>query len=378
MRSVWIFDHPHPFWLTGALASVALLCASAVSAEPLLEALPAEPDSPSHLETTPEGEPGEAGDQRDLRAEIASMVEAMEHGTYSGRFVHMRGDQLDLMRVVHRHVDGHRVELMVSENGEVREIRRLGDRCACVWPERKQVMLGDYPNINSRLSGERFESVGQLSDNYRLIDLGDSRVAGQACHLMAVVPRDQLRYGYKLCIGKSSPLLLRMSIYDESGHPIEHNQFTQIERIESARLTFQDDLTAGLKDRFERVELGGEPVEKAPIRQQRWVVDPLPAGFDVRSRGWRRNPVTGQYFEHIVVSDGLATASVFVEKRDGDAARQVTRTDQGMTMAARSVDSVRVTAIGDVPAATVEFLVENTVREDDMAPSAKETQGESR
>lgn len=381
MRPIRFLDFPFLSRVTGTVVSVALLCASNASAEPLLKALPAEPEAPSHLETAADGKPGDAGDaddQRDLSDEIAAMVEAMAHGTYGGRFIHMRGDQLDLMRVIHRHVDGQRVELMVSENGEVREIRRLGDRCACVWPEREQVMLGDYPNINSRLSGERFESVGELSANYRLIDLGDSRVAGQACHLMAVVPRDDLRYGYKLCIGDSTPLLLRMSIYDESGHPIEHNQFTQIERIESARLAFQDDLTAGLEDNFERVELGGEPVEEAPIRQQQWVVDPLPAGFEVRSRGWRRNPVTGQYFEHIVVSDGLATASVFVEKRDGDAARQVTRTDQGMTMAARSVDSVRITAIGDVPAATVELLVENTVRDAGAVPAAEEPVVESR
>ena len=378
MRPIRFLDIPLLSLVTGTLVSVAFVWASNVSAEPILKALPAEPAASSHLETTPQGERGKAGAQRGLSQKIAAMVEAMARGTYGGRFIHMRGDQLDLMRVIHRHVDGQRVELMVSENGEVREIRRLGDRCACVWPERGQVMLGDYPNINSRLSGERFESVGELSANYRLIDLGGSRVAGQACHLMAVVPRDDLRYGYKLCIGESTPLLLRMSIYDESGRAIEHNQFTQIEPIESVRLNFQDDLTAGLKNKFERVELGGEPVEEAPIRQQQWVVDPLPAGFDVRSRGWRRNPVTGQYFEHIVVTDGLATASVFVEKRDGDAAHRVTRTDQGMTMAVRSVDSVRITAIGDVPAETVERLVENTVRDAGAVPAAEEPAVESR
>lgn len=364
--------------VTGTLVSVTLFCVSSVSAEPLIKALPAEPEAPSQLETTTSGEPGQAGNERDLRQTIASMVDAMSHGTYGGRFIHMRGDQLDLMRVIHRYVDGQRVELMVSENGEIREIRRLGDRCACVWPERQQVMLGDYPNINSRLSGERFEAADRLSKNYRLIDLGDSRVAGQACQLMAVVPRDEFRYGYKLCIGKTTPLLLRMSIYDESGSPIEHNQFTELEQIDSVELTFQDDLTADLEGEFERVELGGEPVERPPVRQQQWVVEPLPAGFEVRSRGWRRNPVTGQYFEHIVVSDGLATASVFVEKRDGDAARQVTRTDQGMTKAARSVDNVRITAIGDVPTATVELLVENTVHHPLTAPIDEGTSDASR
>ncbi|QGT78424.1 hypothetical protein GM160_05660 [Guyparkeria halophila] len=345
---------------TFVLAGVAFCC-SPVRAEPLLKALPAEPEAPTSLET-PEASGGQAGTET-LRDRVRAMVDAMASRTYGGRFIHIRGDQIDLMRVVHRQVDGERVELLVSENGEVREIRRLGDRCACLWPERRQVMLGDYPNINSRLSGERFEAIDDLEDDYRLIDLGGSRVAGVNCNLMAVVPRDDYRYGYKLCIGEQEPLLLRMSIYDEGGRPIEHNQFTQVEPLDSVELTFQDELLAGLESDFEQIELGGEPVEQAPIRQSGWVVDPLPAGFEIRSRSWRRNPVTGQYFEHMVITDGLATASVFVEKRDGDAARQVTRTDQGMTMAARSVDNVRITAIGDVPSATVEALVENTVRE---------------
>ncbi len=339
----------------------------------MLKALPAESKGSTSLESPAEGL-GQT-DAETLRDRVRRMVEAMASRTYGGRFIHMRGDQIDLMRVVHRRVDDKRVELLVAENGEVREIRRLGDRCACLWPERRQVMLGDYPNINSRLSGERFESIDRLEDDYRLIDLGGSRVAGVGCNLMAVVPRDNYRYGYKLCIGDQDSLLLRMSIYDERGRPIEHNQFTQLESLDSVELLFQNELLAGLETDFERIELGGEPVEQAPIRQSAWVVDPLPPGYEISSRSWRRNPVTGQYFEHMVITDGLATASVFVEKRDGDAARQVTRTDQGMTMAARSVDNVRITAIGDVPSATVELLVENTVR--DM-PSPDIDHGESR
>lgn len=301
-------------------------------------------------------------DQSDLLQRIDAMVDAMSGGSYGGRFIHMRGDQIDLMRTVHRGTDGERVELLVAENGEVREIRRLGDRCACLWPQRKQVMLGDYPNVASRLSGERFDSLASLGQSYRLISLGGGRVAGKTCDQVAVVPTDELRYGYKLCIGHEQPLLLRMSMYDERGRPIEHNQFTQIESLDSVELSFQDDLTAGIDPDFDAIELGGGPAENAPIRQSSWTIDPLPSGYRIQSRSWRRNPVTERYFEHLVVSDGLATASVFVEKRDGDVARQISRTEQGMTMVARSFEGMRVTAIGDVPSATLEMLVASTRR----------------
>ncbi len=324
-------------------------------------ASPSEPESAVPIDSDSESA---------LRQRIGEMVDVMSRHTYGGRFMHVRGDQIDLMRVVHREIEGQRAELLVAENGEVREIRRLGERCACIWPERKQVMLGDYPSITSRLAGERFGSIESVEETYRVVSLGQSRVAGESCDMMAIVPTDEYRYGYKLCIGQQVPLLLRMSIYDERGRPIEHNQFTQIESLDRVELFFQDDLLADIDSDFEMVELGGESAESAPIRQESWVVDPLPSGYSVKSRSWRRNPVTGQYFEHLVVSDGLATASVFVEEGRGEASRQATRTSQGMRVAARAVDDIRVTAIGDVPSATVEALVANAVRESGQAQEA--------
>lgn len=306
----------------------------------------------------------------DLRDRIGAMVDAMAERNYGGRFVHVRGDEVELMRIVHRGESDERADLLVAENGEIREIRRLGDRCACIWPEREQVMLGGYPNISSRLGGERFSTIDSLGDRYRVVSLGQTRVAGEACDLMAVVPTDDYRYGYKLCIGKDVPLLLRMSIYDERGQPIEHNQFTRIESLDRVELSFQDDLSAGVDDGYDTVELGGDPVESAPIRQENWDVEPLPPGYRIRSRSWRRNPVTGHYFEHLVVTDGLATASVFIEKGAAKGSRQVSRTRLGMRMASRSAGDMRITAIGDVPSATVEALVANTVRapgEDDAS-----------
>jgi sigma-E factor negative regulatory protein RseB len=300
------------------------------------------------------------GDDTRLRDRILAMVTAMNEQDYGGRFVHVRGDQIELMRVVHRGANARRADLLVAENGESREIRRLGDRCACIWPERDRVMLGDSPRISSRLAGERFSHIVTAGDRYRVVSLGESRVAGQSCDLMAVVPTDGYRYGYKLCIGREVPLLLRMSIYDERGRPIEHNQFTEIEALDTVSLSFEDDLVAGVNDDFERVALGGEPAESAAIEQQNWTVEPLPAGYHLRSRSWRHNPVTGHYFQHLVVTDGLATASVFVEKGEVQADRQSGRTRLGMRMATRTVGEMRITAIGDVPSATVERLVANT------------------
>ncbi|MGM0516205.1 MAG: MucB/RseB C-terminal domain-containing protein [Pseudomonadota bacterium] len=303
-----------------------------------------------------------AGDDTQLRDRIRAMVTAMGDRNYGGRFVHVRGDEVELMRVVHRGERAGRAELLVAENGEIREIRRLGDRCACIWPERNRVMLGDHPKISSRLAGERFSNIISAGDHYRVVSLGESRVAGQSCDLMAVVPADDYRYGYKVCIGQAVPLLLRMSIYDERGRPIEHNQFTEIEALDTVSLSFEDDLVAGVDENFETVELGGEPAESAPIEQENWTVEPLPPGYHVRSRSWRHNPVTGHYFEHLVVTDGLATASVFVEKGEAQASRQSGRTRLGMRMATRTVGEMRITAIGDVPSATVESLVANTRR----------------
>lgn len=307
----------------------------------------------------------EASSEPQALALLADMTRAMRQSDYVGTYVHVRGDQIDTTRIEHLSTPNGAQERLTTLNGEPREIIRHGPHCECQWPQRKEVVFGDFPSVRPRLSGERFVDATALTTNYRIVGLGVSRVAGRACHLIGLVPHDALRYGYKLCVGDAAHLLLRMSIYNEDGLPIEHNFFTQLAQPGTVTDTVLPPIEMGtpktVPEGFKVVEDRHVSPPAELSADEGWVVSPELPGYTVKSRVWRENPVTHHRFEHMVITDGLSTASVFVEDipekqgLDPDAAKY------GMNIYVRQAGSMRVTVIGDLPMAAVKQICLNTV-----------------
>lgn len=299
---------------------------------------------------------------------LKKMTRAMRRTDYVGTYVHLRGDQIDTTKLWHRATANGQQERLRTLSGEPREVIRHDNRCECEWPLRKEVVFGDFPGVRSRLSGERFAHPEVLDANYHIVDLGLSRVADRTCHLVGLVPRDPFRYGYKLCIDDESHLLLRMSIYGDEGRPIEHDFFTELhfrpQGDTSASTDWPDipmDKPQSIPPGYKVVDRGpGEPAEPL-VPEQGWVVSPDLPGYTVKSRVWRTNPVTGHRFEHMIVTDGLSIASVFVEDMPQPKALDPDAAKYGMNIAVRQVGPVRLTVIGDLPMAAVEQICKHTV-----------------
>lgn len=299
---------------------------------------------------------------------LSEMTQAMQKTDYVGTYVHLRGDQTDTTKIWHRATANGQQERLQTLSGEPREVVRHGNHCECTWPLRKEVVFGDFPGVRSRLSGERFEHPKALAANYHIARLGLSRVADRTCHLVGLVPRDQFRYGYKLCIDSESHLLLRMSIYNEKGRPIEHDFFTELQFRPQGDATHPDDWPDIPINTPETIPPGYKVVERKPSvpaeplsPEQGWVVSPNLPGYTIKSRVWRSNPVTGHRFEHMIVTDGLSTASVFIEDMPQPKALDPDAAKYGMNIAVRQVGPMRLTVIGDLPMTAVEQICKHTL-----------------
>ena len=299
---------------------------------------------------------------------LSDMTNAMQKTDYVGTYVHLRGDHIDTTRLAHRVTADGQQERLQTLSGEPREVIRHDNHCECEWPLRKEVVFGDFPGVRSRMSGERFAHPEALNANYHIVSLGDSRVADRACHVVGLVPRDRFRYGYKLCVDKESHLLLRMSIYNDQGRPIEHDFFTAIQFRPQGNNAPSEDWPDIPMDSPDAIPPGYKVVERGhglaadPLTpEEGWVVSPDLPGYTIKSRVWRTNPVTGHRFEHMVVTDGLSTASVFVEDMPQPKALDPDAAKYGMNIAVRQVGPVRLTVIGDLPMAAVEQICKHTV-----------------
>ena len=90
--------------------------------------------------------------------------------------------------------------------------------------------------------------------------------------------------------------------------------------------------------------------------------DDLPPGFRVTSAQDEVLSGSDEPVTHIMYSDGLATVSVFISEHSGDAVTERSSAGASNTYSVVIADH-RVTAVGDVPAATVKRIADSIVIE---------------
>jgi sigma-E factor negative regulatory protein RseB len=273
---------------------------------------------------------------------------------YDGTFVYLHGDQLEAVRIVHRVENGRVQERVISLNGSAREVVRTDQEVRCYLPDEKSVMVehrrADDTNFPSLLP----EQLSWLTANYE-IELGPvGRVTGRAVQQIIIKPRDEYRYGYHLWADQETGLLLQADLRDASGDLIEQFMFAHVVIGASIPTAALEAATRDKGFTWHRDSNAGA----MPATDSRWRAEGLPSGFrlsrHVVRQALRRNvPV-----EHLVLTDGLATVSVFIESiGESEAAGMLGASHVGAVHAfgARVGDHL-VTAVGEVPVATVELI----------------------
>ena len=282
---------------------------------------------------------------------LRQMESALATFDYRGTFVYIHGEQAETMLVYHRvGPDGTR-ERLVSLNGSAREILRNDDEVKCILPDDRSVFVEKRHAGRTLARGIPLDAI-RNSDNYEFELLGSGRIAGRSARLVAIKPRDGFRYGYQLWLDEKTALPLRSELVNESGQPIEKMMFTEIEigaKIDDALLE------AGVSSEGFTWHVRGGDDETVAERATPVEFSELPPGYRVTSAELR--PDDSQSSWHLVLSDGLASVSVFVEP--------VTQGKPSLDGLSRSgavnaygvrVSQHQVTVVGEVPETTVEVI----------------------
>jgi sigma-E factor negative regulatory protein RseB len=185
-----------------------------------------------------------------------------------------------------------------------------------------------------------------LTQRYELQIEGAARVAGRDTDVLAIKPRDGLRYGYRLHLDQASGLPLKSDLIDQSGEPVEQLMFTTL-------VLHGDGEEKEAADQQQSAT--GSASGLADPAAARWQFEPRPAGFEPILYDVLRGP-NGADVEHFVFSDRLSAYSIYIENEATDGLDGVTRIG-AVHAAGRRVDGHQVTAVGEVPSATVEAAV---------------------
>jgi sigma-E factor negative regulatory protein RseB len=280
---------------------------------------------------------------------------ATERLSYTGTFVYQHGERVETSRVT-RIVDASGVhERLETLDGTPREILRINEQVTCYLPQTMTM------KVERQLDTRPFPAMRAdprvLAEHYNIRKGGTERIAGHDCQSIVLEPKDNLRYGHRLWADVSTGMLVKAKTFNEKGEAIEQFAFTQLQvggRIDRDQVKSR---FAG-KGRDWRVE--SNDMVAADLARHGWLLKSLPPGYR-KVTEMKRNVGATVDVGHIVLSDGLAAVSVFIETL-GDKASQAPLglSRQGaVSVYTRKLDGYLVTVVGEVPAESVKLIAQN-------------------
>lgn len=305
----------------------------------------------------------QAQDVASVNAWLMRVHQASRQGAYTGTFVVSAGGSMASAKIWHVCEGNQQMERVESLSGVPRATFRRNDRVVTFFPESKVAIvesresLGLFPNLLK-------SSDSAIGDFYQLKPQAGDRIAGFDADVVQLVPRDRLRYGYRVWSEKKTGLVIQLQTLDLDGRVLEQAAFSELQLdapVSMGKLSQMMERTEGY--RVEHPDL-----QKTSADTLGWTLRKPVAGF--KPMGCYRRPAAAGAAERRedtmqwAFSDGLATVSLFVEAFDGRRHVREGGTDFGGAThtLTRRLGGWWVTAVGEVPLSTLNVFIQELER----------------
>ena len=296
---------------------------------------------------------------RSLTEWLTRMHEASRQRSYQGTLVVSAGSNMSASRIWHVCDGSQQMERVDTLTGAPRTtIRRNSDVITfapdskTAWVEKRE-SLGLFPDLLRTPSNA-------IPDHYDVRETGSERIAGHQADRLEIVPRDALRFGYRIWVEQKTGLVVKMQTLGEQSAVLEQVAFSELNlsapvRMEALKRQMAD--TRGY-------EVHKPAIRKTTAEAEGWRLKEMVPGFasmgcHIRGAPGGTEPTSMQW----VFSDGLASASLFVERFDPARHTADQSTAVGATHSfAQRRDAHWVTALGEVPMATLRRFAQSLER----------------
>lgn len=292
------------------------------------------------------------GRELDARGWLQRIYSATQKLSYTGTFVYQHGTDSETSRIS-RIVQGSNArEKLETLDGQPREIVRSGDEVVCFLPASMTVKI-------DKQAGQRTfpailpEQLKDLSDYYAIRKAGIERVAGYDCQVLVLDPKDKMRYGQRLWADVATGMLLKAKTFNDRDEVMEQFTFTQIQiggSIDQQRVRSR--FKPGPEWRIENASAA-----EANLGEKGWHIKSGPPGFRKIIEMTRTLGGTAGV-GHIVLSDGLAAISVFIEPSVARLPQPQPRASRqgAINVFVRQLGEHRITVVGEAPAESVRYI----------------------
>jgi sigma-E factor negative regulatory protein RseB len=294
----------------------------------------------------------------DAKAWLDKIASSERSVSYEGTFIFRRDDQLVTMHLVHVVDQSGQRERLSSLSGVRREFFRSKEGVVYLSPGQK------HSSFNKEILRRNFpaqleDGAKDLEKNYRLAMGEGDRIAGRAARMLVIEPKDNYRYGYRIWVDDKTGLLLQSDLVNEHGNAVEQFMFTTINVVDKPTPQMVQAVT--MSDNMRQALKSSTPDIMAAAADGQWQVMHMPSGFSLVERYQHSHGKWGPV-DQLVLTDGMATVSVFIEQL-GEHAKPFNGVSHVGAVNAYGtvVNDHQLTVVGEVPLATVR-LIGNSLR----------------
>lgn len=293
----------------------------------------------------------------DASSWLARVRQAAQTRNYQGTLVFNAAGVVSSSRVAHYCEGKQRYERVDVLDGEMRQVFRHNDLTQTLWPRARVAV------IEQRDAAAEFPALPggdvRAQDAYDLRLLGTERMAGHEAQVLLLKPRDGHRFAQRLWADQSSGLLLRADILGSKGEVLESAAFSDVAIGGKA----QPEAVLSPMRKLDGYRVVRPSVVRTQLDAEGWNLARAVPGFKLVS--CVKRPLTAAHESvaatdaqvlQAVFSDGMTHVSLFVEPFDAQRHKPVATSLGATHTLMNRVGSWWITAMGDVPMATLQLF----------------------
>jgi sigma-E factor negative regulatory protein RseB len=303
--------------------------------------------------------PAPAVESKNINEWLMRMHEASRNRSYVGTFVVSSGGVMSSAKIWHVCDGKQQIERVDTLTGPRRSTFRHNDQVVTFLPEEKVVRaekresLGLFPALLQTTDSH-------IGDFYQARQEGSERVAGVDADVIALVPKDAMRFGYRVWAEQKKGLVVKLQTLDTDGKVLEQAAFSELQFDAPVKL----EKLAQMMNKVDGYRVEKPGLVKTTASAEGWALKKPVAGFQPMSCHKRpRVTQSGDEPMQWVFSDGLASVSLFVEPFDAQRHVRESRMAMGATQSlTRRIDAWWLTVMGEVPMATLTLFADGLER----------------
>ncbi len=298
--------------------------------------------------------PVTTGSTRSVNEWLTRLHEASQRRAYIGTLVVSAGNAMSASKIWHVCDGSQQMERIDTLTGTSRTTVRRNKEVITFVPESKTAFvekresLGMFPEFLGKPGN-------QIAQFYSVKETGAQRVAGHLADMVELLPRDDLRFGYRIWSEQQTGLVVKLQTLGVQGAVLEQVAFSELQMDAPVSM---DKLKRLMKD-TRGYEVHKPVLKKTTAEAEGWrLSEPVP-GFTPMSCHTREVAGSGPKGPGLapmqwVFSDGLASVSLFVEPFDAQRHTEESSAVVGATHSVnRRVGDYWLTVLGEVPPATL-------------------------